>query len=343
MVSFSTKHIDYVERNYLDKLDGKIKDGNLDFKMPDPEGIRFVKVLGISKLWEPRKEEVASARYVMTDVLAGLYGQKIPFIYLLISRANRFDLYIGTYGEADKRIRSGLTVDDSLDTIHTTMCSAFPGIDMEKGELSTIREIIAPFGFVGMITGTPTTKVGTEQMGVEQIERLMRGLYGRNWGYMVVASPLKEQDIASLYNVTLNEMRIVVDAQTSARTENPIAERYMELLKAYLKKVTVGKTQGMWHVAAYLVCQDIRTFNHAKSVVKSVFGGKESVPDPIRILECHGFKEEVHRFGQIITPSTPSPGQMRYPYLYLSTLNSEELASFGYLPTEEMPGYFVKD
>jgi len=134
-----------------------------------------------------------------------------------------------------------------------------------------------------------------------------------------------------------------MDAQTSARTKSPIAERYMELLKAYLEKVTIGKTQGMWHVAAYLVCQDVQTFNHAKAVVKSVFGGRKSLPDPIRVLECHGFKEEVHRFGQIATPGPPSPGLMRYPYMYLSTLNSEELASLGYLPTEEMPGYFVKD
>ena len=47
--------------------------------------------------------------------------------------------------------------------------------------------------------------------------------------------------------------------------------------------------------------------------------------------------------GQIAVPGIPSLGQMRYPFKYLSTLNSEELASFGYLPTEEMPGYFVKD
>jgi hypothetical protein len=343
MASFSTKHIDYLERNYLDDLNGEIKDINLDFRIPNPENICLLKVLGISKLWEPHVEEVASACYVMTDVLAGLYGEKIPFVYILIGGATRFDLCIGTYVEVDKSSKSGLTVNESLETIRTTLCSAYPGIDLKEKEFSNIQKKIESFSFVGLVTGTPTIKVGTEKMGVEQIERLMRGLYGRNWGYIVVASPLEEKDVNSFYNTTLNEMRIVMDAQTSAKTDSPIAERYMELLKVHLEKVTIGKSQGMWHVATYIICQDIKTFNYAKSVVKSVFGGKESVPDPIRVLECHGFKEQVHHLGQIVVPGTSSLGQMRYPFKYLSTLNSNELASFGYLPTEEMPGYFVKD
>ncbi len=343
MVSFSTKHINYIERNYLDELDGEIKDSNLDFRMPNPESIRFLKVLGISKLWEPHVEEVASARYLMTDVLAGLYGEKIPFVYVLVGGTSRLDLYIGTYVEVDRPSKSRLTAAESLETIRTTMCSAYPGIDLKEAEFSSIEKMIEPFSFVGLVTGTPTTKVGTEKKGIEQIERLMRGLYGRNWGYMVVASPLEERNVNSLHNTTLNEMRIVMDAQTSAGTESPIADRYMELLKAYLGKAAVGKTQGMWHVATYIMCQDSQTFNHARSVVKSVFGGRESIPDPMRVLGCRGSEEQVHHLGQMTVPSTPPPGHMKYPFKYLSTLNSEELASLGYLPTEEMPGYFVKD
>jgi hypothetical protein len=343
MAGFSTKHIDYIERNYLDELDGEIEGRNIDFKIPSPGSLRFLKVLGISKLWEPHAKEVASARYVMADVLAGLYGEKIPFVYVLLGGATRFDLYLGTYVEGEKPPKSGLTAAESLETIRTTMSSAYPGIDLEEGEFSSIQKMIEPFSYVGLVTGTPTIKVGTEKMGVEQIERLMRGLYGRNWGYMVVASPLEERQVNSLHNTILNEMRVVMDAQTSAKTKSPIADRYMELLKAYLEKVTVGKAQGMWHVATYMICQDAQTFNHAKSVVKSVFGGKESIPDPIRVLGCHGFKEQVHHLGQIVVPGAPPLGHMRYPFKYLSTLNSQELASFGYLPTEEMPGYFVKD
>jgi len=227
MVSFSTKHIDYIERNFLDEFSREIETDKFNFRVPEPGSIRFVKILGISRLWEHRKEEVASARYVMADVLAGLYGEKIPFIYLLICRGTSFDLYIGTYEEESIGGRSGLTVDDAINTVQITMRSAYPGIDLENGKLSVVKESIEPFDFVGLVTGTPTTKVGTEKMGVEQIERLMRGLYGRNWGYMVLASPLEERSVASLHNVTLNEMRVVVDAQTSAGTRNPIAERYM--------------------------------------------------------------------------------------------------------------------
>jgi DNA helicase HerA-like ATPase len=343
MFSFSTKHIDYIERNNLDALSSGIQTDVLGFKMPNTHSVGLLKVSGISKLWEPHRGDPASARYVMADVLAGLYGEKIPFVYLLFGRETGFDLYIGTYIGENKQSLTGLKVSEVLDTVKATMRSAYPGIEFEEEETSTIQDRLKSLGMVALVTGTPTTKIGTEKLEAEQIERLMRGLYGGNWGYIVVASPLEEQDVTSLYNVTLNELRVVTDAQTSTQTKSPVAERYIELLNAYLEKLTVGKTQGMWHVATYIVCRDTQTFNRAKAVVKSIFGGRKSLPDPVRIIECHGFQDKTHRFGQITVPSPPPPGQMQYPYMYLSTLNSEELATLGYLPTEEMPGYFVRD
>ena len=99
----------------------------------------------------------------------------------------------------------------------------------------------------------------------------------------------------------------------------------------------------MWHTAVYYLCKNKTSFNHAKAVVKSVFGGEESRPDPIRVLGCHSLKDKICQFGQTTTPGLPSPGKVQYPFKYLNLLNSRELTALVRVPTEEMPGFFVKD
>lgn len=345
-MSFSTKHIEYLERNYLDQLHGKLEEVSQDFLLPDMDSIGFVKILGISRFWEQYKEKIVSSRLLMEDITAGLYGEKMPLIYLIVGEPSKINLFIGTYQIKRGDIEALQTSDENLSTLITSLQSAYPGIDLmeQRGDdLFLLQDMIKSLNYAGIVMGTPTVKVGTEEIGVEQIERLIRGLYGSKWGYMVIAMPVDDQDLIKLYNSTLNELRIMADATISSAMQSPIAEKYKELLNVFLEKIELGKTQGMWHTAAYFLSQDVRTFNHAKSIIKSVFGGEESRPDPVRVLECHSLKEKIHQFAQITTPVPPPPGLIQYPFKYLNVLNSKELTSLVHLPTEEMPGYFVKD
>jgi len=340
MVSFSTKHIGYLERDYLDQLQGRVEDAPMDFLIPDADSISFVKISGISRSWEQYKEKIVSLRYLMEDVIAGLYGEKIPLIYLIINEPSKVNLFIGTY--QIKCHDEALHTRENLSTLITTLQSAYPGIDLQKEEL-ILQDMMKKLNYAGIMIGTPTVKVGSEEVGVEQIERLIRGMYSTRWTYILIATPIDEQDIVKICNSTLNELRIIEDAERSATIRSPIAEKYKELLNVFLKKIEIGKTQGMWYTAVYFLSQDVRAFNHAKAIVKSVFGGEESRPDPVRVLECHNLKEKICQFAQIITPAPQSPGQVQYPFKYLSILNSKELTSLMHLPTVEMPGYFVRD
>ncbi len=340
MMSFSTKHIEYLERNYLNLE--RVEEEPVNFQIPDSDGISFLKIRGISRVWGQYKEKIASLRYLMEDIIAGFYGEKTSLIYLILGEPAKINLFVGTYQikSSDKFLQ---VPNDSLSTLITSLQSAYPGIDVQKEERPLFLQIMKSLDYAGIMVGTPTVKVGSEEVGVEQIERLIRGMYGTRWAYIVIATPVDEQDIIKLYNSTLNELRIIENAERSAAMQSPVAEKYKELLDVFLKKIEVGKTQGMWHTAVYILSQDVRTFNHARAIVKSVFGGEESRPDPVRVSECHNLKENICRFAQITTPAPQSPGQVQYPYKYLSLLNSKELTSLIHLPTEEMPGYFVKD
>jgi len=350
MTSFSTKHIEYIERNYLDGAQGKVGETSLDFLMPDTDSIRVVKILGILRFWEQYEEKIVTLRYLMEDIAAGLYAEKTPLIYLIIGEPPKINLFIGTYQIEHSSNRTLPTPDESLSTLKVSLQSAYPGIDFLKEQrgddlfiydLPHLQDMINTLNYAGIVMGTPTTKVGTDEIGVEQIERLIRGMWGTKWGYMVIAMPVDDQDVIKLYNSTLNELRIVADEEESCGMQSPISVKYKELLNVFLKKIEVGKTRGMWHTAVYFLSQDVKTFNHAKVLIKSVFGGEESRPDPVQVLECHNLKEKIHQFAQITTLPPPPLGKIQYPYKYLNLLNSKELASFGHLSTEEMPGYFV--
>lgn len=349
-MAFSTRHIDYLERNYLDGLNGEIEHAD-SFETPKIETIRFLKIVGITRHWKGIEGRIKAARGLMEDVLTGLSGEGMPVIYLIIGEPTRINVYIGTYQESG--FASKLTVEDNIQTLGSALQSGYPGIEIQRVETPVLTESLNTFKYGGLLTGTPTIKVeaeedkGTPGFEGEQIERMIRGLYQSHWGYLVVATPMSQGEVVDFHNIVLNELRLIVDAETVQQTRadlgNPIARTYMKTLEAYREKLNLGKTEGMWHAAVYLLSEDFKDFSRAKAIVGSVFGGKKSIPDPIRILECHRLIDGIRKFGLVKIAAPSPPGRVRHPYKYLSLLNSMELSSLVYLPLQEMPGYFVKD
>lgn len=329
--SFSTRHIEYLEKDFLDDLGGKIDISSLNIS--ELGEVRFLRVNGISNFWESYKEKFIPLRIFMKDIISGLYEGGIPLIFAVLGRADKVEIIMGTYTDG------GHPVEDNLETIKISLKSSFQGIDLEEQAPEYVRKNIENFNFSGLVTGTPTEKVGIDKEGVEQIERMIRGLYRKKWGYLIIANPAKNSETNSLYNSVLNEMRIVINSEKSAGIESPIGKRYKELLQAYLDKLQLAKAQGMWHTAIFLFSCDSETLNHVKAVAKSVFGGKESQPDRIRTLDC---SKKAYAPGLILNPPSDSPGQFNYPYSLMNTVNSADLANFIHLPSQEMPGFQIK-
>lgn len=346
--SYSPNHIRYLQRRFLERAVSG--DPNVLFRgVVDYAGIRLWRVMGISRFWMGSEQKALATRQLMADLLAGLHSEKIPTVFLVLGDRNEITILIGSFRDNepwDELSRGGVIGD--LHTIAGGLQSAFPGIFLQEcsqGEWLRFYGMIRDAPGLSLITGTPTPKVGTEQLGVEQIERLIRGMYGCQWGYIVVSKPLSPAIADELYNEALQEITVVTNAQQSTAA-SPVAQAYSEQLKVYLERQTLGKAVGLWRVSAYCFGRDPSSFLRVRAVAQAVFGGEKSQPDPIRILDCPGpaYALKVAHLGQLVVPcAEPAPGKIAYLYHYASVLHSGELATLMHLPQEEMPGYVVRD
>jgi hypothetical protein len=339
-MNFSTQHIGYLERNFPDAIQGRVAEATESVHFPAMGGASFIKVLGVSDFWKDHEAKTVLPRYLMQDIYAGLYGEKIPLIFLLIYEPPRLNLFVGTYQF------------NQLSTLAASLRSADPGIELlvqlSNRDLALLQDLSQGYSFAAVATGSPTVKTAEKPSSSEQIERLIRGLNSATasrskWAYVVVAVPVLEDEVGEQYSAVLNELRIVENAQAGVNVANPIAETYKKRLKTFQEKLEIGKTQGLWHTATYFLSQDTKTFHHGRAIIKAVLGGEDSHPDPIRVLEYQNCKV-THKplRTSIAAPAGPSQ-QVKYPFKYLSLLNSKELAALAHLPTEEVSGYFVKD
>ena len=329
--NISIARIEYLEKDFLNEFGGRIDLGGLKASsLGEPSLLR---IQGMSNFWELRDEKIISLRLFMEDIISGLYLAELPLVFAVFGRSGKVDILMGTAPVEAQDVETSRTI------IKTSLQSSFQGIELEEQPLGYLKRSLEDFQFSSLVTGSPTEKIGTEKTGVEQIERMIRGLYGRDYGYLVLAIPAKNEEINGQFSSVLNEMRIVADSEKGGGIEGPIAKRYSELLDLSLNKLQLAKNQGLWHTQILLFSKDRDTLSHVKVVVKSVFGGRKSLPEPIRTLDVVG---EIKDAMLLTDPTPPSPGHFFYPYMLMSTLNSSELANFVSLPTQEMPGFQIK-
>ena len=345
--SFSTEHISYLQRDFLGpQVAG---DSSVLFAgIRNYDDVRLLHVEGLSRFWLGSEQKALATRQLMADLFAGLHAERIPTVFMVLGTLNGINIFIGSYrdNESWTWALSRASVEGDLHTIEGSLNSAFPGILLRQCssiEWNDIYSVIRSAPGCSLIAGTPTAKLGTEHLGVEQIERLVRGMYGRHWGYIVIAKPYPAQSAVKLYNEGLNELREVANAQISAGA-SPIADAYAELVKRYLARHALGKTTGVWRVTAYCFGADPLSYGRVRAITQAVFGGEDSLPDPLRLVDCLGYAREVAHLGQLVLPCQHAPpARITYEWEYASVLNSRELATLAHLPQEEMPGYVVRD
>jgi len=347
VASFSTEHIGYLQRSFLGaSVSGNVSE--LFVGIRGYEDIRLLHVEGISRFWMASEQKALATRQLMTDMLAGLHAEAVPLVFLMLGDVDRVGIYIGSYRDNESLAwptsRGGVNGD--VETIAGSLQSAYPGVFLRpctSADWDSIYGVIRGAPGFSLITGTPSAKVGTGQVGVEQIERLIRGMYGRRWGYMVIAKPYPPGGALQFYNDGLNEMREVANAR-AASGSHPTADAYGDLLKRYLERHAIGKTTGLWRVTAYCFGMDQSSYLQARAVSMAVFAGEDSLPDPLRLVDCFGYSREVAHLGQLVAACRhPAPGRLAHQYEYASVLNSAELATLAHLPQEGMPGYVVRE
>jgi hypothetical protein len=361
-----TSDIQVLERRDLDYIDDTIVNSYVKSGSSTAWGgaqFEFLRIKAVSRSLAEKKADVE--RYMMEDVLSGLNGLKTPFIYLIIGSKTKVNIYLGILNRSVSK--SSLPL--NLDILSSSLQSTFPDIELETLSKDYIDHNIIHFfqkcQHYGIMTGIPTAKIGVEEHGIEQIERLLRGLYRQDFGYMVIADPVNDIDVIDAFDDIANVIRekspLIKESKQytqtsrmtmSGETLNRSMQYYVELLETLLEKLRLAKAQGMWRTMTYYFSPTPATNAKMGNLLKTVFSGEESVPEAIRTIALPGTNASalLTKFKQIELElnfhpafSSEHPLQKIIKHKFVSVLNSRDLATLTHLPKEEMPGYDVKD
>ena len=350
MADFSTKHVGYLMRSFLDDCDGvldvAVPPG--DLRIPDPSTVTLTEITGLSRFWDResgKRKDPKQYQYRMQDVLTGCCGTTTPVVFALLGSPSSIRVLLGT-ADAMEPGASAEGRGDSLDMIRRSLPGHYPGIEQQAldgagvtgvvGELQGLRH-------VGLLTGMPTNKTSEEEGDPTQLDRLIRTMFGTRWGLLVVAVPISQRQVTDHLNQVLNEMRAVENAEQPKMRRSPLAETYFKLLESQQKEFLTARATGLWTMSSYYLAADAHDLRRLGSALRACFGGADSSPDPVRTIEWPALAEVAPRFGRLQTEPAEGPGRIQMPHAYQTLLTSERLGTLIHLPRHEMPGYAVRE
>lgn len=329
----------------------------------------LIKVGGISRIQPGKRPGEMDIHYFTKDILAGLNGQGIPIYFLIHGKPRRIDIYAGTLSDLSGAAQSVRSLFNSQ--YHG--CRLWPEKDRgdtniksdteaqlrlreaweEAGRhLQDVRLFLKSSPHIGVITGIPTPVATEPGSQGTQIDRFIRGLYGSEWAYLVLAEPVEEQSIID------NQMRILEEQLRLEQEENirgwqesskrTSAMYYHQLLQMRHQFLENCLYEGGWQVQSYICSPDGATYMRAKALIKSIFSGDFSRLDRIRILDCPGAGLRAASFSPIICKRPHRDSRDRLPQSrrelkYHTDISSSQLSALIHLPRIEIPGYFVRE
>jgi hypothetical protein len=330
-------------------------------------GIRALRVEGNGEFVAEKKK--ISEQYIMEDVITGLYGQKIPFFFGILGDKRRITVTFGVHSTENSKESLDKTLSSNIEALETSLKSAFPNIDLAFSDPNDITFNAERF-FCGVMTGIPTAKIGSEVFGLEQIEKLCRGMFGERWGFLVIAVPMEPMAIIQSFDSTNEEIctkfpSIKITRQRSQAGEtrgwtdlDSFANYYVNLLKNQLERLRSGKAQGMWTAICWFFSSEMGSFEKLRALLKSTFSGKKSFLEPIRTTPVEIIPNEPSEYFQIFflsiydknvtfeknLTSAPAPdlsdSTIKEQPL-VNFLTSKELSTMCRPPKEELPGFNV--
>lgn len=314
------------------------------------QNMQFFKVSGLTRFWDD--EEAFNITSLVGDILNSCVRHGVPFAYVILGNKDGIQIYVGTMKVL-------------LDGVRTSYEASYPGIDIELVQDNPLRTSARDFG--GMFTGIPTNKVGAEKRSF-QIENICRGMLGRNFTYVVLASGISNIAVTFGHEKLLEEMEHVyslinqtisggAQGNLQAQKQDFHSKNYFENLEfteAYLKE---GVSRGMWRVNGYYASDNAIDAKKLGSIIKSAFSGEESRPEPFRTIEYNSIKDVIsntYMMADLIDKPDLHPlGQWQRPgmnqvislfvYKFQTLLNSDQLAILCQLPSKEFPGYYIDE
>jgi len=271
-------------------------------------GTRFLRISALPQFSSKRtpEQDTSEKKDVgMQDFLTGLYLQQQALVYIILSHENKVKVLFG--------LPHGM-----LSQLADMLRGAHPGILLEEMASEPVALELQSLPFCAAVRGTPSPK---KENG---IDRLLHGLSGNRWAYAVIAHPLDNKMISDTVEKFAAELRRVKNAflrsYTAEQDNNPLAQYYLDLLKAAFEQYKVGHVQGCWESETFFFTDSKTILASGMALLGSIFCGDQSLPSPLRVYPC---------VDDNCTPLCPT------------ILNTPQLSNLVQLPSTEMPGYQV--
>lgn len=310
--------------------------------------MKFFKVNGSTRFWDAEQDFPVNT--LVGDILNSCARQGTVFAYVIIGNQSGINVYIGT-------------VNVLAESLISSYEAVFPGIDIEPVPGNPLET--APCEYGGIFTGIPTNKLGTEKKSF-QIENICRGMLGKNFTYVILASGINNLAVTFGHEKILEEMEKVfslinqtisggTQGNISAQRQDFSSKNYFENLEVLEQTLKNGAARGMWRVNGYYAADRAVDANRLGNIIKASFSGEESKPEPFRIITCSRIKDyiantgvmtdlidnpELHPLGTWSRAGINLPINL-YIYKFQTILNSDQLAALCQLPTKEFPGYYI--
>lgn len=314
------------------------------------QNMQFFKVNGLTRFWEEDQDFEEST--LVGDVLNSCVRHGIPFAYAIIGNENGINIFVGTL----KVLREGLK---------SSYESVFPGIDIDLINENPLRT--SPREFGGMFSGIPTDKLGAEKKNF-QIENICRGMSGKRFTYVVLASGISNIAVTLGHDKILDEMATVyatinqtisggAQGNLSAQRQDFSSKNYFDNLEVLEQMLKVGTARGMWRVNGYYASDNQIDAKRLGNIIKASFSGEDSKPEPFRVIEYNSIRDvisntylmadlvenpELHPLGRWWRDGLRNAVTL-YIYKFQTILNSNQLATLCQLPTKEFPGYYIDE
>lgn len=334
-------------KNLADYSDISTEDwSRKDYFPVSVSGLRFVQILGITHFWD--EKEIIDSNNLMSDILAGLHKTELGFVYFIKGSEEHIELYMGI----DK---------ECLDNLKSLLTSVFPAIEL-KDVLDITEAVPENILNGGIACGIPSNKMKQENKRL-QMDQILRGLYGKNFVYMVLATAVAPQQTALFHDGIMTEMSKVSEYMKESRTlaNEGIAYdrqsfthiRYFENLKQMEELYHNGAGRGMWYVSTvfgtygdYKLAYDDSC---VANLIRATFSGEDSKPENLRTIR--GIPEwAIERCLQRFeTPDSLMPDFMYHflgddvAFKYMTVIDSDHLAVMTAMPGKEYPGYYIDD
>lgn len=344
-------HIDALERRSLEQTTPNEFDLSIIL-----DGHSFLSIEGLANFWDAHSR--VDFAQCMTDLVIGTHGPQSTLIFVLAGTPQGLTAYISL---------------GSSKTTETMLKGIFPGIRHSASPVTNLRQHLNRYFQVkGVITGIPSSKgestapgsskkgvfdQGAETLprtgageagGLSHLERVVRGMYGASWAYIVQAYPRPRQKVSEqrlekidLLAEVMSQARIQLQATEQESTQitqiatgsttktysgemvNYRAQYLTGLLEREIERLDEAGAIGQWLVHACFGAGHPDDAQRLAALLTGTLAGKDSRPDPVRAFLC----------GE----------RGRYISDFSTLLSSREVASLIQFPREEVPGYAISD